>query len=493
MAILKIRDNDGKITEIPALKGPQGPQGAPGKSAYEYAKDGGYTGTEEEFAEKLANECSGSTLNTSHALYPSLGEEFEKTVHFTAKDFFYLYVERVWDGKIEYYNGTTWVEITNDDPGYVGYQKYDGFRVPAVEFPWGYTVYVRGKGNTTITAGGVEQWKFLREPTGTNDNADLLSKYSNAWMYTDYTGEVYGGGNVKYLLDYEIDDDSKVTKPISLQDGCFAWMFYNYSYPEIDRPYKLMTAPALPTIEEATVSARCYQGMFALCKYLKTPPAIPNGTNLSSYQDMFLRSGVTRTPKFCTEDTVAMLCYRSMFENCTDLVIAEELPAITLELESYLSMFYGCTSLVTPPVIRATHFVSRSCAHMFGDCINLQSANFIKDNSKLEYQCFYYMFAGCKSLTSIPEIHAEYIRLQSCYNMFVNCSNIHISRSNPGNGVGYTITSSDGKTETTGDLSNMFGGTYPGDVSAPTLGEVLYLIPPTSVVQPYLIKATTTA
>lgn len=29
-------------------------EGPPGKSAYEYAQDGGYTGTEEEFAEKLA-------------------------------------------------------------------------------------------------------------------------------------------------------------------------------------------------------------------------------------------------------------------------------------------------------------------------------------------------------------------------------------------------------------------------------------------------------
>lgn len=32
--------------------------GAPGKSAYQYALDGGYTGTEEEFARKLASESS---------------------------------------------------------------------------------------------------------------------------------------------------------------------------------------------------------------------------------------------------------------------------------------------------------------------------------------------------------------------------------------------------------------------------------------------------
>lgn len=35
---------------------PQGEPGADGKSAYQYAQDGGYTGTEEEFAEKLAAE-----------------------------------------------------------------------------------------------------------------------------------------------------------------------------------------------------------------------------------------------------------------------------------------------------------------------------------------------------------------------------------------------------------------------------------------------------
>lgn len=40
-------------------KGETGEQGAAGKSAYEYAQDGGYTGTEEEFAEKLAKETSG--------------------------------------------------------------------------------------------------------------------------------------------------------------------------------------------------------------------------------------------------------------------------------------------------------------------------------------------------------------------------------------------------------------------------------------------------
>lgn len=51
MAILKIRDKAGNISTIPAIVGPPGKDG---KTAYEYAKDGGFTGTEEEFAEMLS-------------------------------------------------------------------------------------------------------------------------------------------------------------------------------------------------------------------------------------------------------------------------------------------------------------------------------------------------------------------------------------------------------------------------------------------------------
>jgi hypothetical protein len=46
--ILRIRQPDGSIIEVPVG------MAANGKSAYEYAKDGGYTGTEAEFAAKLA-------------------------------------------------------------------------------------------------------------------------------------------------------------------------------------------------------------------------------------------------------------------------------------------------------------------------------------------------------------------------------------------------------------------------------------------------------
>ena len=57
-AILKVRDADGTVHEIYALQG---------KSAYQYAVEGGYTGTETEFAAKMAAEIPtvDSTLTKS--------------------------------------------------------------------------------------------------------------------------------------------------------------------------------------------------------------------------------------------------------------------------------------------------------------------------------------------------------------------------------------------------------------------------------------------
>lgn len=61
MPILRVQNSDGEWVEIPAIVGPQGKpgeKGEPGKTAYQYAKDGGYTGTEQEFAAKLPQECA---------------------------------------------------------------------------------------------------------------------------------------------------------------------------------------------------------------------------------------------------------------------------------------------------------------------------------------------------------------------------------------------------------------------------------------------------
>ena len=162
----------------------------------------------------------------------------------------------------------------------------------------------------------------MKEPIG-HDNDDIIHLYPNANLYPDFTGEVYGGGNVKYLLDYEIDSKPD---PIELKPRCFAWMFYNYSYEEKSVPYKLMSVPGLPSEKEIIISDCCYEGTFNKCQSLTIPPKLPNATAYGSYSMMFSNSGVIKTPKFPTSGT-SPSCYLSMFENCYNLKSAEELPS----------------------------------------------------------------------------------------------------------------------------------------------------------------------
>ena len=65
--ICKVWDAEqGKYVGIPAIKGLKGDTGATGvagKTAYQYAVEGGYTGTETEFAAKLAAEMPDKLPN----------------------------------------------------------------------------------------------------------------------------------------------------------------------------------------------------------------------------------------------------------------------------------------------------------------------------------------------------------------------------------------------------------------------------------------------
>lgn len=54
MAVLTVRDKNGKEIEIPAIKG---------KSAYSYARDGGYTGTEAEFTQSMGSAVGRDDFN----------------------------------------------------------------------------------------------------------------------------------------------------------------------------------------------------------------------------------------------------------------------------------------------------------------------------------------------------------------------------------------------------------------------------------------------
>lgn len=69
---------------VPGEQGPQGEAGSDGKSAYQYAKDGGYAGTEEAFAEELAGLFALKIQVVTQAEYDALeaaGKIDERTLY----------------------------------------------------------------------------------------------------------------------------------------------------------------------------------------------------------------------------------------------------------------------------------------------------------------------------------------------------------------------------------------------------------------------------
>ena len=83
----------GKAITLPAgpagSKGDKGDKGADGKSAYQYAQEGGYTGTEAEFSAKLAQEQLTGTTNdlTPTQVYEAVSAGIPVKVQYTDSEF----------------------------------------------------------------------------------------------------------------------------------------------------------------------------------------------------------------------------------------------------------------------------------------------------------------------------------------------------------------------------------------------------------------------
>lgn len=128
--------------------------------------------------------------------------------------------------------------------------------------------------------------------------------------------------------------------------------------------------------------------------------------------------------KTCQRMDVPSYCYRSMFQNCSSLTQAPELPATTLAASHcYASMFYGCTSLTKAPELPATT-LAKSCYYgMFDRCSSLTAAPELPATT-LASGCYYHMFYICTSLSTAPALPATTLA-DHCYNsMFFRCSSL---------------------------------------------------------------------
>ena len=104
--------------------------------------------------------------------------------------------------------------------------------------------------------------------------------------------------------------------------------------------------------------------------------------------------------------TLADRCYNHMFSGCTSLTTTPELPAETLKEWCYYYMFYGCKSLTTAPKLPAATLAKRCYEGMFQNCTSLTTAPVLPATTLAE-RCHYSMFYGCTSLSSITMLATD--------------------------------------------------------------------------------------
>ena len=130
---------------------------------------------------------------------------------------------------------------------------------------------------------------------------------------------------------------------------------------------------------------------------------------------------------FTALDTfVSAYTFGVLFEDCPNLTDASELilPATTLADYCYQYMFRGCTSLTTAPELPATTLAESCYQYMFGGCTSLTTAPELPATA-LTYACYSTMFQGCTSLTTAPAILPATTLTNYCYSgMFSGCTSL---------------------------------------------------------------------
>ena len=151
------------------------------------------------------------------------------------------------------------------------------------------------------------------------------------------------------------------------------------------------------TFTDPSVKVTCTGDIRTLLKHADYKNVV---TNQARFYSLFENcSALTSAPDLPAE-SIANYCYFSMFSGCNNLKSAPELPAKILKTGCYDKMFSGCVSLETAPTLPAETLAGFCYRSMFSGCKNLKSAPALRVE-KLETACYNLMFDGCTNLSSV--------------------------------------------------------------------------------------------
>ncbi|MBR6423532.1 MAG: BACON domain-containing protein [Bacteroidales bacterium] len=165
----------------------------------------------------------------------------------------------------------------------------------------------------------------------------------------------------------------------------------------------------------------CFYCLFNGCSLLVSAPDLPATTLAKGCYDRMYSycKGLISAPKLPAVN-LAPSCYSEMFMNCESLLVAPDLPATTLAESCYEGMFSACVSLTNAPVLPATTLADHCYSYMFSYCHKLKTPPELPAKSLAPY-CYNNMFMYCSSLNQAPSLPAT-VLAKSCYGgMFDNC------------------------------------------------------------------------
>lgn len=176
--------------------------------------------------------------------------------------------------------------------------------------------------------------------------------------------------------------------------------------------------------EHPVMAASCYSHMFQDCTNLTRAPELPATTLANSCYSFMFRGciSLTSAPELLAT-ALADHCYQGMFHNCTSLTSAPELPATALANYCYQDMFNGCTSLTQAPALPATTLADHCYYGMFSGCTSLTRAPELPATTLADY-CYNWMFIGCTSLTHAPALPAITLADHCYWYMFSGCTSL---------------------------------------------------------------------
>lgn len=98
--------------------------------------------------------------------------------------------------------------------------------------------------------------------------------------------------------------------------------------------------------------------------------------------------------------------YYGLFQYCTALTSAPELPATALANDCYGFMFIGCDKLKKAPQLPAEQLAARCYSYMFAHCTSLEEAPTLSAKSLVDH-CYEYMFWVCSNLKAVTMLATD--------------------------------------------------------------------------------------